>query len=197
MPAPADPWAEGRSVTAPAPPRGEASNAGLNRDREATAFAHMAFVLALSLTGQREEARDVAQDAMVRLFGNAATLRDHSDVRPWLLTTVRNLVRDRWRRGRLRPTDSIDAVGVVDELRAPADDPEQALTRRRAQERVWRALSSLSAEKREILVLRDFHDLPYAEIATVLGIPTGTVMSRLHAARTALGAALQRSTGHA
>ena len=56
---------------------------------------------------------------------------------------------------------------------------------------MWTAVSALSRAHREILVLRDFHDLAYAEIAEVLGIPLGTVMSRLHAARGALRAGLE------
>ncbi len=152
-------------------------------------YRRVAFVLALQLTGQREDARDLAQDAMVRFFANLSTLRAGQDPRPWLLAVVRNLARDLWRRRRITPTDSIDAADAVFELAAPGDDPEQTLHRRETQQRLWRALTTLPIEKREILVLRDFHDLSYAEIADVLGIPAGTVMSRLHAARTALRAA--------
>ena len=70
-----------------------------------------------------------------------------------------------------------------------ADDrpgPEESTRRAELRRRVWRAVSELAPAKREIVVLRDFHDLAYAEIANVLGIPIGTVMSRLHAARKAL-----------
>jgi RNA polymerase sigma-70 factor (ECF subfamily) len=156
----------------------------------AAEYRHTAYLLALHLTGDREEARDVAQDAMVRFLGSRGRLRTGDDARPWLLTIVRNLVRDRWRRHRTRPTDSLDQGDLSRELAAPGANPEQAAERRELQTRVWRAISSLPAEKREILVLRDFHDLSYAEIAHVVGIPVGTVMSRLHAARTALREAL-------
>jgi RNA polymerase sigma-70 factor (ECF subfamily) len=166
--------------------------AGEEAAREALGakYRTIAYLLALQLTGHQEDARDLAQDAMVRFFGNLTTLRPGHDPRPWLLTVVRNLARDLWRRRKLRPTDSIDGHEIVLDLTAPDDDPERLLQRREAQERLWCALSHLTMDKREILVLRDFHDLAYAEIAEVLGIPAGTVMSRLHAARTALRAAL-------
>ena len=63
-------------------------------------------------------------------------------------------------------------------------------------ERVWRALATLPTEKREIIVLRDFHDLAYREIAQVLAIPIGTVMSRLHGARRLLRARLEEGGRH-
>jgi RNA polymerase sigma-70 factor (ECF subfamily) len=157
----------------------------------------MAFVLALHLTGRREDALDIAQESMLRFFRHEATLRNHLDPRPWLLTTVRNLTRDLWRRRRVRPTDSIDGGALVNELRAPDASAQEVLERREGQARVWRAIASLPVEKREILVLRDFQDLSYADIARVLGIPAGTVMSRLHAARSALRAALGKEASGA
>lgn len=80
-------------------------------------------------------------------------------------------------------------------LAATTPDPEQALGRRERARGVWRAIGALSADHREILVLRDFHDLAYAEIASVLDIPIGTVMSRLHAARSSLRAELKKDEG--
>ena len=59
---------------------------------------------------------------------------------------------------------------------------------------MWDAIGAMSPNHREILVLRDFHDLAYSEIAEVLQIPVGTVMSRLHAARAALGRLVKEGT---
>jgi RNA polymerase sigma-70 factor (ECF subfamily) len=78
---------------------------------------------------------------------------------------------------------------------SPGPGPEAQLRRQRLQERVWQALSRLSEKHREILVLRDYQDLSYAEIASVLGIPKGTVMSRLHAARCSLRRRLREMEG--
>ena len=164
-------------------------------DAVAVSCRQTAFLLALHLTGNREDARDLAQDAMVRFLGSRATLNEGEDARPWVLTIVRNLVRDRWRRQRVRPTDSLDADLSI-ELVAPGPNPEETAERRQLQRRLWQAISTLPTEKREILVLRDFHDLSYAEIARVIEIPIGTVMSRLHAARTALRAAISGQVRH-
>ena len=68
----------------------------------------------------------------------------------------------------------------------PLADPSAAAEQHELQRRIWRAISELSDAHREILVLRDYHDLAYREISEVLSIPQGTVMSRLHAARKSL-----------
>jgi RNA polymerase sigma-70 factor (ECF subfamily) len=78
----------------------------------------------------------------------------------------------------------------VDELATSTRTPEEALEASQLSSRVERALATLSAERREIVVLRDYLDLSYAEIAKVLDIAPGTVMSRLHRARLALKEAL-------
>ena len=69
------------------------------------------------------------------------------------------------------------------QIRDPKADPHHDARTRELRRRVWQVLSGLSEPLREILVLRDYHDLAYAEIADVLKIPQGTVMSRLHRAR--------------
>ncbi|MGH9382299.1 MAG: RNA polymerase sigma factor [Thermoanaerobaculia bacterium] len=101
---------------------------------------------------------------------------------------VRNRVRDlrRWR-GRWR-MEAFDGAGRdrVDELIDYGADPLAGVEQRQLQLRIWRALGALPEPQREILVYRDYHDLPYAEIAELLGILLGTVMSRLHRARRAL-----------
>jgi len=151
-----------------------------------------AYVLALQLVGNRDDALDIAQDALLRLFQHLGRVAPERPVRPWLFAIVRNRARDLWRSRAARPSESLDArPDVVAHLAAPAGDPEQQAARRQRARRVWTAIAELSHAHREILVLRDFHDLAYAEIAEVLGIPAGTVMSRLHAARGALRASLE------
>ncbi len=151
-----------------------------------------AYVLALQLVGNRDDALDIAQDALLRLFQHLGRIAPERPVRPWLFAIVRNRARDLWRSRAARPSESLDArPDVVAHLTAPAGDPEQQAARRQRARRVWTAIAELSHAHREILVLRDFHDLAYAEIAEVLGIPAGTVMSRLHAARAALRAGLE------
>ncbi len=163
-----------------------AASKGRPEAREALARRHRdaAYLLALQLLGNREDALDVAQDALLKFFGTLSRLDPRRAVRPWLLAIVRNQARDFFRRQKIRRTEAFDdpAAGLR-EPRDPGAGPEDDLVRRRLARRVWNAIARLDPEKREILVLRDFHDLSYAELANALEIPQGTVMSRLHAAR--------------
>jgi len=174
------------------------AHAGAAEAREELARRHRgsAYLLALQMLGNREDAFDVAQDALLRFFTGLGQFASGRPVRPWLLAIVRNQARDLWRRQRVRRAESIEAAGagLVAELVDASPDPEEAAYRRELRRRVWRAISTLSADHREIIVLRDFHDLSYAEIAQLLSIKSGTVMSRLHGARAQLRARLARET---
>ena len=146
-----------------------------------------AYLLALQMVGDRDDALDIAQDALLRLFESLGRFQSDRPIRPWLLTIVRNRVRDLWRRRSAQPGERLDVrPDVVRVLADPGLDPEQHTVRRDEARQVWRAIGMLSDAHREILVLRDFHDLAYAQLAHVLDTPVGTVMSRLHAARTSL-----------
>lgn len=156
-----------------------------------------AYVLALQLMGHPDDALDVAQDSLLRLFESFSRFDPGRPLRPWLARIVRNRVRDVQRRRRARPALSLDAL-VEDgfpESPARTADPEEQAARHELQRRIWRALHRLGEDHREILVLRDYQDLSYAEIAAVLQIPRGTVMSRLHAARRSLRRVLEGEGG--
>lgn len=152
----------------------------------ANRYRKTAFLLALQLLGNHEDALDVAQDAMLRFFASLNRFDRHRPVKPWLFQIVRNRVHDMRRRRRVRPHQSIDEEredGYSIELVDGTMDPERDASRAQLKIKVWQSLSKLGQAQREILVLRDYHDLAYAEIAKLLGIPIGTVMSRLHGAR--------------
>jgi len=158
-------------------------------DELARSCQRHAFLFALHLLGNRDDAMDIAQEAMLRFFGSLRRFDCSRPVRPWLLRIVHNLVRDRARRQRARPRTeplekSADAP-VIDPV-DPGPDPETLTARREQQLLVWRALIDLSNDHREVVALRDYLDLKYDEIASILGVPRGTVMSRLHRARKAL-----------
>ena len=78
------------------------------------------------------------------------------------------------------------AFDLAAHIQDPAAGPEETLLRHERRRRLWAALADLPAGSREILLLRDFHDLTYDQLAAVLHIPRGTVMSRLHRARSRL-----------
>ncbi len=158
------------------------------RELLAVRYRTPAFRLAMQLLGRPEEAKDVAQDAMLRFFTSLDRFEAHRPVLPWLFRIVHNRVRDLQRQRVRRRVESLDRY-LEDTGREPVSDrpgPEHETRRRQLQRSLWRALGALSAKHREILVLREYQDLAYAEIAAVLGIPKGTVMSRLHAARRSL-----------
>lgn len=154
-------------------------------DELARRHRRSAYLLALQLTGNPDDAMDLSQEAMLRFFHTLERVDPTRPVRPWLLRIVRNLVTDHWRRARVRRAESLDAPGadVSLQIRDPEADPARDARRSELRRRLWRELSGLAPALREILVLRDYHDLAYREIADVLKIPQGTVMSRLHRAR--------------
>lgn len=166
--------------------------------QETLALRHRkaAFFLALQLLGNRDDAMDVTQDAMLRLFSTLHRFDVKRPLRPWLYQIVRNRVVDLMRRKKIRNHDSLDAVDDEGNPRFdPADmdvDLDRDVSRAQLRRRIWETLSTLPHKQREILVLRDYQDLSYAEIAASLDIPIGTVMSRLHGARKSLRKALQQ-----
>ena len=165
-------------------------------DALARRYRRAAYLLALQMLGNRDDAMDVTQDAMLRFFSTLNSFDAARRVQPWLFTIVRNQVRDLWRQRQRRPADAIgESDALVGQLAAPQPSPEADLRRQELRQRVWRALATLPADKREIIVLRDFHDLSYSDIAEVLDIPIGTVMSRLHGARRQLRARLEEEGG--
>ena len=158
-----------------------------------------AYLLALQLLGNRDDALDVAQEAMLRFLSTLGRIDPGRAVRPWLLAIVRNQARDFWRRQRVRRAESIDADpdGLASQVVDAGAGPEEEAGRAELRRRVWRAIGSLAPDHREIVVLRDFHGLSYDELARTIGIPIGTVMSRLHAARQRLRARLVEEGFHA
>lgn len=160
------------------------------REELARQIRKPAYLLALQLTGHPEDARDIAQDCMLRFFQHLDRFDVDRPVKPWLYQIVRNRVRDLRRRARLRRHESLEAMREAGRPETAGSSPSPAVDAetRELQRRVWDALGELKDPHREILVLRDYQDLSYSEIAGVLGIPQGTVMSRLHAARRGLRA---------
>jgi len=153
------------------------------------------YVLALQFLRNPEDAMDAVQDSLVRFFENLHRFDPRRPLRPWLFQIVRNRSRDLLRRRKVRKHNSIDERDEEGNLRFelldPTADPERDTQKIRLKARLWQALDTLSSNQREILVLRDYQDLAYAEIAEMLDIPIGTVMSRLHGARKRLRKVLE------
>lgn len=149
----------------------------LVRSHEARALA-----IAEGLLGDPDDAADAVQEAFVKAFRALDRMRNGSAFGPWFRTILRNHCRDRLRRASGRPSVPWDA-GVVDPAAAAPSPGLGAIERDELAAAVRSALAKLSPEHREILVLKEMEGLEYAEIARELGIPGGTVASRLHYAR--------------
>jgi len=148
-----------------------------------------AFNYARWLTGNDADAEDVVQDACVRALRFFGARRD-GDARAWLFTIVRNAWYSRvQRRGRARDATALDDA-FVDPLDA-ALDPEALLLQQQSVACVRTALEQLPSEFREVIVLREIEGLSYKEIAAVMQVPIGTVMSRLARGRDRLATALK------
>lgn len=150
-----------------------------------------AFNYARWLTRDAVEAEDVVQDACVRAIRYLHSLRE-PDARAWLLTIVRNAWYGRLSH-RSRTIESTPYDARRDDQLDDALDPEERLIQRHAVSAVRIALEQLPLDFREVLVLRELEDLSYKDIAAVVGVPIGTVMSRISRGRERLAAALRLS----
>ena len=159
---------------------------------ESTLLPHLesAYNLARWLLRHEQDAEDAVQDAYLRAYESFSRFRG-GDGRGWLLTIVRNVCYSRLRRERAGASrDAGDANVEFDEEIHGATD-----VRAQTHEIEWReaqrdllqqALEAMPVQAREVLVLREVEGLAYREIAAVIGLPIGTVMSRLARARTRL-----------
>jgi len=169
------------------------------RDGDREAFGqlvsnHMrkAYGFALGIVGSPADAMDLSQDAFVRAFRSIKRFKPGEPFYPWYYRILRNLcfnhLRDRARRGRILRRASED--GLQPGTYGFTPSPEALAERTAVRKAVWEGIGTLKEEHREVLVLREFEGSSYKEIAELVGIPIGTVMSRLYAARKNLKAAL-------
>jgi RNA polymerase sigma factor (sigma-70 family) len=158
-----------------------------------TVLPHLdaAFNYARWLTGNDADAEDVVQDACVKAIRFLSSFRD-GDARAWLFAIVRNTWYSRVsRRASVMEATPLDTAR--DERPDEALDPEAQLLQEHTVARVRAAIEQLPVDFREVIVLREIEGLSYKEIASVVRVPIGTVMSRLARARERLLAALKPS----
>jgi RNA polymerase sigma-70 factor (ECF subfamily) len=144
--------------------------------------------VALTLVPRPADAEDLVQDTLLRAFQAVGSF-DGAHPRAWLLTILRNTQINRTRRRRPELLDDPDTQGAV----VVADDgrsAEAVVVDATFDAAVTEALGALSPRLRQVVELVDLHGLAYAEAAEVLGVPVGTVMSRLHRSRTRIRARL-------
>jgi RNA polymerase sigma-70 factor (ECF subfamily) len=155
-----------------------------------------AYSLARWITGNRADAEDVVQDASLRAF--RAIWNADANPRAWLLAIVRNTAFTWMRKNRPAALVTVDDAAEIEEAQSAAaardpSTPETALIARSEAAQLEGAIAQLPTVYREALVLRDIHGLSYREIADVVGVPIGTVMSRLARGRQRVLVRLARS----
>ncbi|MCX4963400.1 RNA polymerase sigma factor SigM [Streptomyces sp. NBC_00654] len=136
------------------------------------------WAVALRTLGDREEAADAVQDALVSAFRAAHTFRGQSAVTTWLHRITVNACLDRARKAASRRTAPVDDAERFDQLLEPHESAEAPAERQDLHRQLLAALTTLPPEQRAALVLVDMQGYPVAEAARILDVPTGTVKSR-------------------
>jgi RNA polymerase sigma-70 factor (ECF subfamily) len=154
----------------------------VNRFRK-QALCHLdeAYNLARWLTKNRHDAEDIVQEASLRALRGFANFRGQ-DGRAWLLTIVRNTCYT-WMKQRRNQDVHMDAGGDVETMQSDQPDPHLALSLTIETEQLRGAIEELPPEFREVVVLKDLQGLSYRQIAEIIEVPIGTVMSRLSRGR--------------
>jgi RNA polymerase sigma-70 factor (ECF subfamily) len=151
----------------------------------------------MGMVRNTEDARDLTQGAFIKAYENIHDFRIESSFYTWLYRIARNLTIDHCRKGTRRRTSALDdAIAPRDDdgnilESTHAEAPEKLLRRKELRERIFGALDELAEEHREIILLREIDGLSYKEIAEILNLPEGTVMSRLFYARRKLQVTLK------
>jgi RNA polymerase sigma-70 factor, ECF subfamily len=161
-------------------------------EEEALGLADQVYRVARRLVGSREEAEDLVQETYARAFRSWQSFTPGTNMRAWLLRILTNLNLDRGRRIQrtpdLQPLEESDYY-LANKLASAGGEEileQDQVVARLSQNSVVDALSDISPQFRDVVVLVDIGDFSYADAAQILDIPIGTVMSRLHRGRRAL-----------
>jgi len=168
---------------------------GESRDFKQAALEHLdaLYGFAMTLTRNRVEAEDLVQETYLRAVRAFGGLYTDSNLKGWLFTIMRNVWLNQVRHSKTEPFFvELDSEPHGRSALGATGDPYSALVTKRTRNEVRAAIESLPVHYREVVVLRDLEGFSYQEIATILGCPAGTVMSRLGRAREKLRSLLER-----
>lgn len=154
----------------------------------------LAYRLALGLVGNKDDAYDISQEAFLRVYRSAKTYDENQPFLPWFYTIIANLCRT-WLQKRAKRESRMVAVDEAPYLLVDDTNPERDLIRKETIARLREALLELPFDDREIITLQHFRGMSYEEIASLLNIPRGTVMSRLYYARRKLATLMRQNDG--
>ena len=157
-------------------------------DIDTTRYLDQLYPYAMVLARNPAEAEDLVQETYVRALKSMGSLREDNNVKSWLFTILRNIWLNQLRRRRAGPEIAeMDSNENVANLAVDTrQDPHALYVSKVEREQVREAIEQLPLEFREIILLREYEELSYQEIATLLQCPMGTVMSRLARARSRL-----------
>jgi len=160
------------------------------------------FNIAYRMLGNLEEAKDLAQEVFISVFESIKDLKEEAKFDAWLTQITLNHCRNRWKYLKRRQyfnSDSLDDPvetengnmprAIVD----PSDNPETLYEKKSIQQFIQGGLLKLKEDQRELLVLRDLQGFSYEEMGKLLGLPKGTIKSKLHRARMDLKGILERA----
>lgn len=153
---------------------------GQQRSKELIHFSRKALIFAVQILGNQSEAEDVVQSSIEKALTHPSAPSHGVELQKWLYRVVRNAAIDRIRQ-QAKETEEAEQSQFCEQ-----SNPERQLQQQQLQQQVREALAKLKPEQREIIVLKDYHSCCYEDIAEILSIAKGTVMSRLHRARLAL-----------
>jgi len=160
------------------------------------------FNIAYRMLGNLEEAKDLAQEVFISVFDSIKDLREEIRFDAWLTQITLNHCRNRWKYLKRRQyfnSDSLDDPieteegNVPRDVYDPSDNPETLYEKKLIQQLIQRGLQKLKEDQRELLVLKDLQGFSYEEMGELLGLPEGTIKSRLHRARMDLKRVLERA----
>jgi RNA polymerase sigma-70 factor (ECF subfamily) len=167
-------------------------------EEEALTHAEHLYRIAVRLTGGQQAAEDLVQETYLRAFRGWRSYRPGTNLAAWLATIMRNANLDELRRQSRRPVqEPLDDDGdyyLYNRLAAAGPVPQDEVLARLSGTAIVSALGDLPPTFREVVVLVDVGDFSYADAAEILGIPIGTVMSRLYRGRRALKRSLAERT---
>ena len=141
-----------------------------------------AFRIALGMVGNKDDAYDISQEAFLRVYRSAGTYDTNQPFLPWFYKIISNLSKT-WLSRRTRRDNKMVDVDDASFLLVDQSNPEENLEKKELAAKLRLALLELEFEDREIITLQHFRGMSYDEIANLLEIPKGTVMSRLYYAR--------------
>ena len=170
-----------------------------------TTYERRVFALVFRMLGRRDEAEDLAQEVFVQVFKAIDQFRGDSKLSTWIYRIAVNLCKNRAKylsRRHAGNQDDVDALAERAPLTAAKgvsvggiSRPDELVEGMQLEVVVKRAIALIDPDFREVLVLRDVEDLSYEEIASVTGLPDGTVKSRIHRARAQLRALVEQAMG--